>query len=179
MNAIDPRVISHYAAGPAAAAVQHGAGIHLPVILLGLIVIGAAVFGVSRTRRGRSREHDDQWGRRESPPAPPAQPGPPLPPGPAGPAAPPDAAPNGDPSPAPARTPRPGLSFERPADGWAVETDGLTKRFGANVAVNDVELRVPRGYAFGYLGPNGAGKTTLIRTRSLFSGLSVRATRFD
>jgi len=46
---------------------------------------------------------------------------------------------------------------------WAVETHGLTKRFGANVAVNNVELRVPRGCAFGYLGPNGAGKTTLIR----------------
>jgi ABC-2 type transport system ATP-binding protein len=51
------------------------------------------------------------------------------------------------------------------ADGtWAVETHGLTKRFGSNVAVNDVELLVPRGSAFGYLGPNGAGKTTLIRT---------------
>ena len=47
---------------------------------------------------------------------------------------------------------------------WAVETHGLTKRFGAQVAVNDVELLVPRGCAFGYLGPNGAGKTTLIRT---------------
>ena len=46
---------------------------------------------------------------------------------------------------------------------WAVETHGLTKRFGENVAVNDVELLVPRGSAFGYLGPNGAGKTTLIR----------------
>jgi ABC-2 type transport system ATP-binding protein len=46
---------------------------------------------------------------------------------------------------------------------WAVETHGLTKRFGDNVAVNDVELLVPRGCAFGYLGPNGAGKTTLIR----------------
>jgi ABC-2 type transport system ATP-binding protein len=40
----------------------------------------------------------------------------------------------------------------------------LTKRFGDNIAVNDVELLVPRGCAFGYLGPNGAGKTTLIRT---------------
>jgi ABC-2 type transport system ATP-binding protein len=50
------------------------------------------------------------------------------------------------------------------ADGWAVETHGLTKRFGANVAVDDVDLLVPRGSAFGYLGPNGAGKTTLIRT---------------
>jgi ABC-2 type transport system ATP-binding protein len=48
--------------------------------------------------------------------------------------------------------------------GWAVETQGLTKRFKANVAVDGVELRVPRGSAFGYLGPNGAGKTTLIRT---------------
>ena len=47
--------------------------------------------------------------------------------------------------------------------GWAVETHGLTKRFGENIAVNDVELLVPRGCAFGYLGPNGAGKTTLIR----------------
>jgi ABC-2 type transport system ATP-binding protein len=37
------------------------------------------------------------------------------------------------------------------------------KRFGDNVAVNDIELLVPRGCAFGYLGPNGAGKTTLIR----------------
>ncbi len=46
---------------------------------------------------------------------------------------------------------------------WAVETHGLTKRFGANAAVNGVELLVPRGCAFGYLGPNGAGKTTLIR----------------
>src|ERR1700692_108145 len=45
---------------------------------------------------------------------------------------------------------------------WAVETHGLTKRFGENIAVNDVELLVPRGCAFGYLGPNGAGKTTFI-----------------
>jgi ABC-2 type transport system ATP-binding protein len=48
-------------------------------------------------------------------------------------------------------------------DSWAVETCGLAKRFGSNVAVNGVNLRIPRGCAFGYLGPNGAGKTTLIR----------------
>src|ERR1700684_2715937 len=54
-------------------------------------------------------------------------------------------------------------SWERPEGEWAVETHGLTKRFGDNVAVNGVELLVPRGCAFGYLGPNGAGKTTLIR----------------
>lgn len=45
-----------------------------------------------------------------------------------------------------------------------METRGLTKRFGANAAVDGVELLVPRGSAFGYLGPNGAGKTTLMRT---------------
>ena len=50
-----------------------------------------------------------------------------------------------------------------PVGNWAVETHGLTKRFGDNVAVDGVELLVPRGCAFGYLGPNGAGKTTLIR----------------
>src|ERR671937_1291530 len=44
-----------------------------------------------------------------------------------------------------------------------VETSGLTKRFGDRIAVSNVDLRVPRGAAFGYLGPNGAGKTTLIR----------------
>jgi ABC-2 type transport system ATP-binding protein len=44
-----------------------------------------------------------------------------------------------------------------------VETDDLTKRFGERTVVGGVELRVPRGVAFGYLGPNGAGKTTLIR----------------
>jgi ABC-2 type transport system ATP-binding protein len=51
----------------------------------------------------------------------------------------------------------------RPAGGWAVETRGLTKRFGPRAAVDHVDLRVPQGSAFGYLGPNGAGKTTLIR----------------
>ncbi len=46
---------------------------------------------------------------------------------------------------------------------YIVETSGLTKCFGERVAVDNVELHVPRGSAFGYLGPNGAGKTTLIR----------------
>jgi ABC-2 type transport system ATP-binding protein len=50
-----------------------------------------------------------------------------------------------------------------PISPFAVETASLSKRFGERLAVQDVELRVPRGVAFGYLGPNGAGKTTLIR----------------
>ena len=41
-----------------------------------------------------------------------------------------------------------------------VETQGLTKRYGAQVAVNDLNLRIGRGEIFGFLGPNGAGKTT-------------------
>src|SRR2546422_2357949 len=49
------------------------------------------------------------------------------------------------------------------SSGFVVQTSALTKRFGERVAVDNVELRVPRGTAFGYLGPNGAGKTTLIR----------------
>jgi len=49
-------------------------------------------------------------------------------------------------------------------DGPAIETDGLTKLFGARKAIDGVDLQVPRGCAFGFLGPNGAGKTTLIRT---------------
>jgi len=48
-------------------------------------------------------------------------------------------------------------------DDLVVETRSLTKRFGGRTAVDGVDLRVPRGVAFGYLGPNGAGKTTLIR----------------
>ncbi|HTT59759.1 MAG TPA: ABC transporter ATP-binding protein [Acidimicrobiales bacterium] len=53
---------------------------------------------------------------------------------------------------------------EPPTDeSLAVETSGLTKHFAKNNAVDGVDLRVPRGSAFGYLGPNGAGKTTLIR----------------
>jgi ABC-2 type transport system ATP-binding protein len=46
---------------------------------------------------------------------------------------------------------------------YVVEAEGLTKRFGDRIAVNEVDLRIPAGSAFGYLGPNGAGKTTLIR----------------
>jgi ABC-2 type transport system ATP-binding protein len=48
-------------------------------------------------------------------------------------------------------------------NGPALETTGLTKRFGERVAVDQVSLSVPRGTAYGFLGHNGAGKTTLIR----------------
>ena len=49
-------------------------------------------------------------------------------------------------------------------DRTAVATSGLTKRFrGGQVAVDDIDLAVPRGAVFGFLGPNGSGKTTTIR----------------
>jgi ABC-2 type transport system ATP-binding protein len=60
-------------------------------------------------------------------------------------------------------TREPAFAAGRPDEGLAVETTSLTKRFGTNTVVDSVDLKVPRGCAFGYLGPNGAGKTTLIR----------------
>jgi ABC-2 type transport system ATP-binding protein len=49
------------------------------------------------------------------------------------------------------------------ATATAIQTTGLTKRFGERAAIDSVDLQVPRGSAFGFLGPNGAGKTTMIR----------------
>ena len=45
----------------------------------------------------------------------------------------------------------------------AIETEGLTKRFGDLAAVDGIDLSVPVGSVFGFLGPNGSGKTTTIR----------------
>ena len=41
-----------------------------------------------------------------------------------------------------------------------IETNGLTKRYGEVLAVDDLSMNVPRGQVFGLLGPNGSGKTT-------------------
>jgi ABC-2 type transport system ATP-binding protein len=45
----------------------------------------------------------------------------------------------------------------------AIRTDGLTRRFGALTAVEEVTLSVASGQFFGFLGPNGAGKSTTIK----------------
>jgi ABC-2 type transport system ATP-binding protein len=54
-----------------------------------------------------------------------------------------------------------------------IRTADLTKHYGRTVALDSLDLEVPRGTVFGYLGPNGAGKTTTIR---LLAGL-LRPTR--
>ena len=43
-----------------------------------------------------------------------------------------------------------------------IQTSHLTKRYGAKIAVNDLNLSIRKGELFGLLGPNGAGKTTTI-----------------
>ena len=49
------------------------------------------------------------------------------------------------------------------ATGYAIEMEGLTRRFGDFVAVDQVSLKIPKGQLYGFLGLNGAGKTTTIR----------------
>jgi ABC-2 type transport system ATP-binding protein len=47
--------------------------------------------------------------------------------------------------------------------GLAIHAEGLVRRFGDNIAVEGVDLKVAPGEIYGLLGPNGAGKTTTIR----------------
>ncbi len=133
-----------------AAAASPGNHPHIPLIALGIVVLGALGYGTVRlTHRVRLNRQPRRVTRPERPSPVPEPPGPRQE--------------------APSEPPRPRAEplsprSESHPSGWAVETHGLCKRFGATVAVDGVELLVPRGSAFGYLGPNGAGKTTLIRT---------------
>lgn len=49
------------------------------------------------------------------------------------------------------------------ADDAAVVVDGATRRFGDDIAVDDISLTVPTGTILGIIGPSGAGKTTTVR----------------
>jgi len=63
-----------------------------------------------------------------------------------------------------------------------IEAEGLSKKYGHQVAVNNLHLQIREGEVFGFLGPNGAGKTT---TLLMFLGLTeptsgkVRVIGFD
>jgi len=63
-----------------------------------------------------------------------------------------------------------------------IEAEGLTKKYGHQTAVNNLNLQIREGEVFGFLGPNGAGKTTTIL---MFLGLTeptsgkVRVIGFD
>ena len=54
-------------------------------------------------------------------------------------------------------------SADSQAPDYAVETRGLTRKFGAVTAVDHVDLKIPRRQIYGFLGPNGSGKSTTIR----------------
>ena len=69
-------------------------------------------------------------------------------------------------------------------DGMAIVTQGLRKRYGARVALDGLDLNVPRGRVYGFLGPNGSGKTTTLRVlvgliRPDGGRISVLGTPFD
>lgn len=46
---------------------------------------------------------------------------------------------------------------------YILQTFGLTKKYGKNIAVNNVNLKIKKGDIYGFIGRNGAGKTTMIR----------------
>src|SRR5207342_2952837 len=52
---------------------------------------------------------------------------------------------------------------EAPGDAIAIRSRGLTKRFGELVAVDHVDLAIPKAQVYGFLGPNGSGKSTTLR----------------
>ena len=58
-------------------------------------------------------------------------------------------------------------------NGVAIDVKGISKRFGALLAVDNVSFMVQRGEIFGLLGPNGAGKSTLIRMLTTLDRKSV------
>jgi ABC-2 type transport system ATP-binding protein len=49
------------------------------------------------------------------------------------------------------------------ASEFAIQARNLTRRFGAQIAVNRINLQMPRAVIYGFLGPNGSGKSTTIR----------------
>jgi ABC-type multidrug transport system ATPase subunit len=52
---------------------------------------------------------------------------------------------------------------DNPGSDLAIRAHGLTRRFGTLVAVDHIDLSIPRGQVYGFLGPNGSGKSTTLR----------------
>jgi ABC-2 type transport system ATP-binding protein len=121
--------------------------LHSPSRVPVVILVVAAYAGVALRTGGTRADADpppgapDDTAQETSEPAPPAVPA-------AGARRPTVVPPHG--RPAPSGTP-------------ALVVEGLTKRFGERVAVDDVSFSVAAGEVFGFLGPNGAGKTTTVR----------------
>lgn len=62
---------------------------------------------------------------------------------------------------------------------WAIEVEALSKSFGYNRALSDINLKVGRGEHVTVFGPNGAGKTTLVKVLSTLSKPSAGTVRVD
>ena len=62
-----------------------------------------------------------------------------------------------------------GVRSSHPLVGWramsdiAISVEGVSKRFGKTLALEKINLEIPRGIVFGLLGPNGSGKSTTVR----------------
>jgi ABC-2 type transport system ATP-binding protein len=72
---------------------------------------------------------------------------------------------------------------------FEIETKNLTRKFGSLIAVNNLELQIPKGTIFGFLGPNGAGKSTTVKMltgllaptagEAFISGISILASPLE
>ena len=62
---------------------------------------------------------------------------------------------------------------------WAIEVEGLSKAFGNNCALSNIDLKVGRGEHVTIFGPNGAGKTTLVKVLSTLSKPSTGTARIE
>ena len=60
-----------------------------------------------------------------------------------------------------------------------IESEGLVKKYGSRVVVNNVSISIPKGKAIGLLGPNGAGKTTFFDLITGFTKQDGGTTTFD
>lgn len=71
------------------------------------------------------------------------------------------------------------LVLEEIAPDYAIEIEGMVKRYGRTTAANGLSMHVPRGSIFGFVGPNGAGKTTTIRTLATLQKPDAGSVKLD